>query len=125
MAAVRATRGRLASWFVLGSNDYFAPQPAELPGVLPQEAETAPRRDGDAPAELVAQLSADGWNDLTNVRRDVDLDGLAVELLGLDDAHIAWHDLPGGAPARARPVRLRGDALAGLRARRRPRWATT
>ena len=27
VAAVAATRGRLASWFVLGSNDYFAPRP--------------------------------------------------------------------------------------------------
>ena len=25
--AVRPVRGRLASWFVLGSNDYYAPQP--------------------------------------------------------------------------------------------------
>ena len=25
--AIRATRGRLASWFVLGSNDYFVPKP--------------------------------------------------------------------------------------------------
>ena len=43
--------------------------------------------------DLVAQLTADGWVDLTNSRREVSLDGLAVELLGLDDAHIHWHDL--------------------------------
>jgi len=27
VAAVHAVRGRLASWFVLGSNDYFVPRP--------------------------------------------------------------------------------------------------
>ena len=43
--------------------------------------------------DLVTQLTAEGWDDLTNVRRRVDLNGLPVELLGLDDAHIAWHDL--------------------------------
>ena len=55
------------------------------------------------PADLVAQLRADGWDDLTNVRRQVDLDGLPIELLGLDDAHIAWHDLrvaPRSSPER-------------------------
>src|SRR5439155_488413 len=36
---------------------------------------------------------SDGWQDLTNVRREVDLGGLPVELLGLDDAHIWRHDL--------------------------------
>ena len=41
-----------------------------------------------------AQLAADGWQDLTNVRRDVELNGSRIELLGLDDAHIARHDLP-------------------------------
>ena len=46
---------------------------------------------GRAP-ELVERLVADGWQDLTNVRRALDLDGLPVELLGLDDAHIRWHD---------------------------------
>ena len=38
-------------------------------------------------------LEADGWLDLTNVRNEVELDGLPVELLGLDDAHIARQDL--------------------------------
>jgi predicted MPP superfamily phosphohydrolase len=48
-------------------------------------------------------LKADGWRDLTNVREEIDLDGLPVELLGLDDAHIRKHDLrvaPRRAPER-------------------------
>ena len=73
-------------------------------------------------ADLVAQLRADGWDDLTNVRRDVDLNGLPIELLGLDDAHIAWHDLRVAPRLITGPVRVRGHALARLRpGDRRPR----
>jgi hypothetical protein len=36
----------------------------------------------------VRQLVADGWSDLDNVRLDVDLGGLPIELAGLHDAHI-------------------------------------
>jgi predicted MPP superfamily phosphohydrolase len=102
VAAVRATRGRLASWFVLGSNDYFAPKPLNYLSYF--RGKRKPRRAvRGRPDDLVAQLRADGWDDLTNVRRQVDLDGLPIELLGLDDAHIAWHDLrvaPRSSPER-------------------------
>jgi uncharacterized protein len=92
VAAVRATRGRLASWFVLGSNDYYAPIPLNYLAYF--RGKRTPRRAARGrPGDLVSQLQADGWDDLTNVRRQVDLDGLPIELLGLDDAHIAWHDL--------------------------------
>src|SRR5205814_2166590 len=36
---------------------------------------------------------SDGWRDLTNTRLEVSLDGFAIELLGLDDAHIRAQDL--------------------------------
>jgi len=92
VAAVRPARGRLASWFVLGSNDYFVPRPLNYVAYF--QKSRIPRRAsaGRAP-ELIAQLETDGWEDLTNLRRRVELDGLPVELLGLDDAHIARHDL--------------------------------
>ena len=92
VAAVRPVRGRLGSWFVLGSNDYFVPKPLNYFAYFRKSR--APRRasPGRAP-ELIAQLVTDGWQDLTNIRRRVELDGLPVELLGLDDAHIARHDL--------------------------------
>ncbi len=102
VAAVRATRGRLASWFVLGSNDYFAPMPLNYLAYFRGKRKIR-RGVRGRPADLVAQLRADGWDDLTNVRRQVDLDGLPIELLGLDDAHIAWHDLrvaPRSSPER-------------------------
>jgi predicted MPP superfamily phosphohydrolase len=100
--ALRATRGRLASWFVLGSNDYYVPRP-----VSPLRYVIRRRRPRRARAgrwrELVDALRADGWTDLTNLRSQVDLDGLPVEVLGLDDAHIRRHDLrvvPRSAPER-------------------------
>jgi uncharacterized protein len=90
--SVRPVRGRLASWFVLGSNDYFVPRPLSYLAYFRKRRVRRRARLGRAP-ELVAALHADGWDDLTNARRSVSLDGLDVELLGLDDAHIRRHDL--------------------------------
>jgi predicted MPP superfamily phosphohydrolase len=91
VAAIGPNRGRLASWFVLGSNDYFAPQPLNYLAYFQPDRKrrSAPRGRS---TELIAQLIEGGWQDLTNVRHDVELDGLAVELMGLDDAHIRWQD---------------------------------
>jgi len=102
--AVRATRGRLASWFVLGSNDYFVPRPVNPLRYLIPRGSRKPRaaKQGLWP-ELVDGLESEGWRDLTNVRDEIALDGLPVELLGLDDAHIRRHDLrvaPRRAPER-------------------------
>lgn len=102
VSGVAPARGRLASWFVLGSNDYFVPKPLNYLAYFRPSRRRRTARGGRA-ADLRAQLGADGWEDLTNVRREVDLDGLPVELLGLDDAHIRWHDLrvvPRTAPER-------------------------
>jgi uncharacterized protein len=99
VAAVRATRGRLGSWFVLGSNDYFAPRPRSYLSYFHGRRHRRRVVRGRA-ADLVGQLRDDGWQNLTNVRAPVELDGLAVEVLGLDDAHIRWHDLR-VAPRRA------------------------
>jgi predicted MPP superfamily phosphohydrolase len=90
--ALRPVRGRLASWFVLGSNDYFVPRPLNYLKYFVANRKRRTARGGRW-RELVDRLGADGWEDLTNVRREVALDGLPVELLGLDDAHIGRHDL--------------------------------
>jgi uncharacterized protein len=89
---VRPVRGRLASWFVLGSNDYFVPKPLNYLAYFRKGRKRRVARRGRAP-ELVRALIADGWADLTNVRHHTSLEGLDVELLGLDDAHIRRHDL--------------------------------
>jgi predicted MPP superfamily phosphohydrolase len=102
--AVHESRGRLASWFVLGSNDYFAPHPVNPFVYLLPRTRRKPRRGSRGrPRELVRQLEEDGWSELTNVRSEIDLDGLRVELLGLDDSHVARQDLrvaPRRAPER-------------------------
>lgn len=100
--AVRAVRGRLASWFVLGSNDYFVPRPLNYAAYFRRSRRIRRARRGRGD-DLARLLVADGWEDLTNVRHEVGLDGLPIELLGLDDAHIRWHDLriaPRQAPER-------------------------
>lgn len=90
--SVRQVRGRLGSWFVLGSNDYFVPKPLNYLAYFQKGRRGRRARRGRAPA-LIEALVADGWVDLTNSRRTVSLDGLDTELLGLDDAHIRRHDL--------------------------------
>jgi uncharacterized protein len=89
---VRPVRGRLASWFVLGSNDYFVPKWLNYLAYFRKGRRRRRARRGRAP-DLIRALLADGWEDLTNVRRNVSLDGVDTELLGLDDAHISRHDL--------------------------------
>ena len=90
--SLKPARGRLASWFVLGSNDYFVPQPLNYFSYFRRERKHR-RAAGGRSRELRAQLTSDGWIDLTNSRREAAVGGLDVELLGLDDAHIRWHDL--------------------------------
>ena len=102
VSSVRPVRGRLASWFVLGSNDYYAPRPLNYLAYFRPHRKRRHADPGRAP-ELVAQLEADGWQDLTNVRSEIEVGGLQIELLGLDDAHIGWHDMtvaPRQAPDR-------------------------
>ncbi len=102
VAAVASTRGRLASWFVLGSNDYFVPRPLNYLKYFQGGRTRRAARRGRG-SELIDQLEAGGWEHLRNVRTQVELAGLPVELLGLDDAHIDWHDsrvIPRSAPER-------------------------
>jgi predicted MPP superfamily phosphohydrolase len=91
-AALREVRGRLASYFVLGSNDYFAPQPLNYVNYFRKDR---PRRMGirGRGRDLVALLEADGWIHLKNQKASVALDGTRLEVLGLDDPHIERHDL--------------------------------
>ena len=100
--AVRAVRGRRASWFVLGSNDHYIPKPLNYLKYFVKRRTRRFARRGRAD-DLIRALTADGWIDLTNARTLLDVDGVPIELLGLDDAHLRWHDLrvaPRAAPDR-------------------------
>jgi uncharacterized protein len=91
VAACDPVRGRLASWFVLGSNDYYVPRALNYFAYFRRHRKRRRAIRGRS-EELVQQLEARGWIDLTNTRGEEDLAGLPVEVLGLDDAHIRAQD---------------------------------
>jgi len=92
VAALRPLRGRLASYFVLGSNDYFVAEPLNY---LTYFTGKRKRRPGVRSRwrEMVAQLEADGWIHLRNLRTELSVDGVRLEVMGMDDPHIERHDL--------------------------------
>jgi predicted MPP superfamily phosphohydrolase len=97
--ALRPVRGRIASLFVLGSNDLYAPRPFNpLRYFLRQRRHRRTPRVRGRPQELVRQLEADGWVHLKN--RKYELQSPPVEIVGLDDPHIHRGD-PRVAPRTA------------------------
>ena len=105
VAALRPVRGRVASYFVLGSNDYYVPRPLNYVRYFRRRPARRKGTRGRA-GELVALLEADGWKHLENQRSDVPLDGSSVEVVGIDDPHIHRPDL------RAAPRSSNGFGLA-------------
>ncbi len=99
VAALRPLRGRLASFFVLGSNDYFAPEPLDYTAYFRKRPRHRKATKSRA-AELVQGLEGDGWLHLANRRGSFAEDGVRFEVVGLDDPHIERHDLR-VAPRRA------------------------
>jgi uncharacterized protein len=93
-AALRPVRGRLASLFVLGSNDLYAPRPTNpLRYFVPNRRRrrlTGRRGRGQ---DLVRHLERDGWVHLRNRKYGRRMDGVAMEIVGLDDPHIHRADL--------------------------------
>ncbi len=93
-ATLRPVRGRVASLFVLGSNDLYAPKPLNplryfIPTTRRRPRLGARGRGGD----LVRALEGDGWVHLKNRKHAVAADGVRVEVVGLDDPHIHRGDL--------------------------------
>jgi uncharacterized protein len=91
--SLRRVRGRRMSVFVLGSNDLYAPLPANyLRYFVP--ARRRRRRTGrrGRAGDLVRLLEADGWIHLKNRREVWTLDGVPLEIAGLDDSHIHRSD---------------------------------
>ncbi|GAB3601491.1 metallophosphoesterase [Kineococcus gypseus] len=78
--------------FVLGSNDYWAPQPRNWGAYLlgpssERRSEEGVRLPTD---ELVRALTGAGWADLDNVRTRLPVRDLDVELVGVDDPHLEY-----------------------------------
>ena len=91
--ALRPLRGRLGSYFVLGSNDYFAPRvPRYYDYFVGGRSRGRPARAGRG-RDLVHQLEDDGWVHLRNARTRLDAGGTRFELVGMDDPHVYRHDI--------------------------------
>src|SRR5204863_366163 len=79
--------GRVASFLVLGSNDLFSPTPINYLRYFRKRRRVRVGTRGRS-EELVEQLTREGWTVLRNDRLELNLDGLAAEVTGLEDAHI-------------------------------------
>ncbi len=81
--------------FVLGSNDYWGPRPKNPARYL------LPQRGGGQivgvrlpTRELVAGFREAGWRDLTNRRDVLDVAGVRLAFVGVDDPHMGWDRYP-------------------------------
>ena len=94
--ALRPVRGRRASLFVLGSNDLYAPRPTNpLRYLFPKRRHRRRPKTRGRGGDLVRLLEADGWVLIRN--RKYRVDGVPVEIVGLDDPHIHRSDLRAAA----------------------------
>ena len=77
--------------FVMGSNDYFVPQPKNPFLYLLPPRPPAPSRSPRLPTEdLVKGMLDLGWTDLTNTRATLAVAGSPVEFVGVDDPHLKY-----------------------------------
>jgi predicted MPP superfamily phosphohydrolase len=90
--ALRPVRGKLASYFVLGSNDYFVAEPLNYLNYFTGKRKKRPGVRSRW-REMVAQLEAEGWMHLRNRRTELSGDGVRFEVMGMDDPHIERHDM--------------------------------
>lgn len=96
--------------FVLGSNDYFAPRGANPLRYLTGPSAVDTRREQLPWPDLVAGLTAAGWQDLDNASGRLDLGSVRLDLRGVDDPHInrdRYADVEG-------PVDSQADATIGV-----------
>ncbi|MFE7645162.1 metallophosphoesterase [Streptomyces phaeoluteigriseus] len=83
--------------YVFGSNDYYGPKLRNPARYLFEKAQGRHGLNGNAPAvgvvhnpweDLRDGFDGAGWVDLTNTRGTLKVEGVSVELTGLDDPHI-------------------------------------
>jgi uncharacterized protein len=93
-SALRPVRGRVASLFVLGSNDLYAPRPNNpLRYLIPNDRRRRVTGRRGRAQDLVRELERDGWVHLRNRKYSRKVDGVPMEIVGLDDPHIHRADL--------------------------------
>ena len=99
VAAVRPARGKLVSYFVLGSNDIYVSQALNPLRYFVRRRKKRLGTRGRT-SEMIEQLEADGWTLLMNERRDTAFGDVLVEVVGMNDPHIHRDDLR-AAPRRS------------------------
>lgn len=92
--------------FVLGSNDYYAPapkNPLKYVGIGMAHKRGADLEVPSLPvAELIDGFTAGGWVDLDNERTTLEISGMPIEFVGVNDPHIGLDHYPSvSAPAAA------------------------
>ena len=79
--------------FVFGSNDYRGPVLKNPFGYFDRDRRRPYRQGAELPTEKLRRvLSRAGWVDLNNARTVIKAGGRTVELVGVDDPHIARDD---------------------------------
>lgn len=90
---------RVPGAFVMGSNDYYAPQPKNPARYLWTRSGPRTLNPPNLPAaELAAAMASAGWADLTNRRDAVVVDGRRIAFAGVDDPHLGLDDFPDPTP---------------------------
>ncbi|WP_338403925.1 metallophosphoesterase [Cellulosimicrobium arenosum] len=90
LSALEPLLERAPGMFVMGSNDYYAPQPKNPARyLLPDARSPLTSSPPTLPAaELAAAFSRAGWVDLTNRRDSLRVGGVQLDLVGVDDPHL-------------------------------------
>ena len=79
--------------FVMGSNDYYAPQPKSPTRYLTRDHAKVTGELVPLPTdELRAGMAGGGWIDLDNTRTTLTLGSTRLDLVGVDDPHIERDD---------------------------------
>ena len=87
--ALRPIRGRVASYVVFGSNDYFAPRPLNYSNYFRRERRIRRPRP-NRPGDLLHLLEGDGWELLKNRRTGLDTHGVRFEVLVSGTSICLW-----------------------------------
>lgn len=82
--------GTMGRFFVLGSSDYYAPVFKNYLDYFAGRRRPGTRRNRTE--DFRGLLLAKGWTDLTNRTLQLDLDGLAAQVTGLDDPYLGRDD---------------------------------
>jgi uncharacterized protein len=96
-------------FFVPGSNDYYAPTPANPLRYFAGPSRQDPDRVRLPTDQLFNAFEARGWTGLSNRNTSTVLHGVRIDAAGTDDPHLdrdEWPGFPGTSPTPARSLRI-------------------